>query len=501
MEIISLLVLAMYCAALLGLAAYSLHRGWLLWLYRRPGRSGITRARWDRSLPPITVQLPVYNERFVVGRLIDAACALDYPRDRLEIQVLDDSDDETRELIARRVRARRADGTRIEHLRRGSRAGYKAGALAYGLERAQGDFVLILDADFVPPADLLRRMLPPLADGSVGMVQARWGHLNEGTSWFTRAQALILDAHFHIEHGARAAAGLFFNFNGTAGLWRRSCLHDAGGWQADTLTEDLDLSYRAQMRGWRFVYLADVVVPGELPEVMRAFKSQQARWARGSIETARKLMPDLWAGDWPLRLKLEALAHLTSYAPSLLTLALSMLILPAMIVRLGHGWPAPLWVDGSLFALLLAPLIRFYGTTRRLAGRRAWPGLAIDLPLILALGIGISVNNSRALLSGVFGRSRAEFIRTPKLGGSTSKGRSAEVDERGGTRAGYRARANWWNTAAETALAAYVAVAVLYSLNHGLYPSIPFLLLFLYGFASVAAGSILDRRRAFGARA
>jgi cellulose synthase/poly-beta-1,6-N-acetylglucosamine synthase-like glycosyltransferase len=476
-------ILAVYGLALVGLVIYGLHRGWLLLTYRRLRHTPRRPSAWPGPLPRVTVQLPVYNERYVVERLLDAVCALDYPRDLLEVQVLDDSDDDTAELARRRVRRYAERGVRIEHIRRGGRGGYKAGALAYGLARAHGEFVLVLDADFVPPADLLRRMLPPFADRSVGMVQARWGHLNADASWLTRAQALVLDAHFHIEHGARSAAGLFFNFNGTAGIWRARCIHDADGWQVDTLTEDVDLSYRAQMRGWHFVYLPDVVVPGELPESVRAFRSQQARWARGSIQTARKLLPALLRGQWSWRVKLEAVAHLTAYVPSSLTLAVAVLVLPAAVVRLRHGWPLLLVADLVFFAAAVGPVSYFYAETLRANGRRAWPAALAYVPLVLALGIGISANNTRALLAGLFRRGPAAFVRTPKQGGSSS---------------GYRAPFNPWGAAAETALALYVAVAVGYALWHGLYPSIPFLLLFQYGFAAMAAGSLaqpIGRRR------
>jgi cellulose synthase/poly-beta-1,6-N-acetylglucosamine synthase-like glycosyltransferase len=434
--------------------------------------------------PRVTVQLPVYNERYVVERLIDAVCGLDYPRDRLEIQVLDDSTDETAGLARERVANYRAAGIDVHYLRRDRRVGYKAGALAYGLQRASGEFVLVLDADFVPMPDLVRRILPPFADPQVGMVQSRWGHLNEGTSWLTRAQALILDAHFHIEHGARAAAGLFFNFNGTAGMWRVECLRDAGGWQSDTLTEDLDLSYRAQMRGWRFVYLPNVVVPGELPENIRSFKSQQARWAQGSMQTACKLLPELLRGGWSWRVKLEAVMHLTSYLPSLLTLTLAVLVFPAAIVRLQHGWPLLLLVDLVFFFAALGPLAYFYGETMRAGQRRVWPTVLIYVPMILALGIGISVNNTKALLSGLRARGEPEFVRTPK---------------RGGAGGGYHARFSGWDTAVESAFAVYVAIAIGYAVLNGLYPSIPFLFLFQCGFTAVAASSLMreDRKLAF----
>ena len=285
------------------------------------------------ALPHVTVQLPVYNERRVVERLIDAAAALDWPRERLEVQVLDDSSDETSALAAAAVARACAAGVDAVHLRRGSREGYKAGALAAGLAVARGEFIAIFDADFVPPPCTLRRLMPRFADAGVGMVQARWGHLNRGRSLLTAAQATLLDAHFLLEHAVRAGRGLFFNFNGTAGIWRRTCIEDAGGWSHATLTEDLDLSYRAQLAGWRFAYAPDVVVPAELPSDMAAFKSQQRRWARGSIQTARRVLPGLWRRDLPLAVKLEAFFHLTANAAYPLLLALGLLLLPVLLAR------------------------------------------------------------------------------------------------------------------------------------------------------------------------
>ncbi len=471
---IDLLVLGAYALTLCCLAAFSLHRGWLVVLHRRHAQRPRPASEWHAPWPIVTVQLPIYNERFVVERLIDAACALDYPRDRLQIQVLDDSDDETVELAGRRVARYAGRGVPIEHIRRGRRTGYKAGALACGLERARGEFVLILDADFLPPRDLLKRLLPPFADPAVGMVQARWGHLNANASWLTRAQALLLDGHFLIEHSARAGAGLFFNFNGTAGMWRVSCLRDAGGWQADTLTEDLDLSYRAQMRGWRFFYLPELCVPAELPLSLSAFKSQQARWAQGSTQTALKLLPGLLRGRWSLQVKLEAVAHLGGHLAAPLTLALSILVFPAVIVRLELGRPLLLLADLVLFLAAMGPLNSFYAETLKARGRRVWPTLLFAVPLVMAVGIGISLNNTRAALAGLT-RRPAEFVRTPKQGRA---------------RGGYRARYSFWLTALELGLAAYLAVAVGYALANGLYPSIPFLLLFLCGFSAVALGSL-----------
>ncbi len=472
---IAVAVLTAYGLAFAGLVIYSLHRGSLLLTYLRHARRCVAPAPsdWSGDWPHVTVQLPIYNERYVVRRLLDAVAALDYPRDRLEIQVLDDSDDDTVELAGRRIAHHSGSGIDIVHLRRKDRSGYKAGALAYGLARVKGEFVLILDADFVPQPDLIKRILAPFRDDDIGMAQARWGHLNEADSWLTRVQALLLDAHFHLEHGARAAAGLFFNFNGTAGMWRVECLRDAGGWRADTLTEDLDMSYRAQMRGWRFAYLPDLVVPAELPKRMQAFKNQQARWAQGTIETACRTLPAIIRGPWSVRVKLEAVAHLTSYVPEPLTLALAILVFPAVIVRLQHGWPALLIADLFFLLAAIGPISFYYAATIRANGRKAWPAIIYYVPLILALGVGLSVNNTGAVLAGL-SRRTSEFVRTPKQG-------SACV--------GYRSHFSRFGFLLECALAGYLALAIAYTLANGIYPSIPFLSLFLWGFVVVAAGS------------
>jgi len=313
-------------AVLALLLPFASHRTHLLWLARRP-RPRV--GAWEGPLPVVTVQLPVYNERDVVERLIDAACGMDYPRDRLEVQVLDDSTDDTVAAAAARVEVWQSRGVRVSHLRRDVRTGFKAGALAFGAAQARGDLLLVLDADFVAPPGLVHDLLGPFQDQGVGMVQARWDHLNAEENRLTRAQALVLDGHFFFEQGGRYVGGRFFNFNGTAGMWRRSCLEDAGGWQADTLTEDLDLSYRAQMRGWRFVFLEDVGVPAEVPASVGALEVQQRRWAQGGIQTARKLLPALLRGPWPGRVKTEAAVHLLGHLAHPLTLALALLLFPS----------------------------------------------------------------------------------------------------------------------------------------------------------------------------
>ncbi len=297
------LTLAAYFFVLIVLAAYGWHRYYLVYLYmRHRDRQPQPGPQLD-PLPVVTIQLPLYNEMYVADRLIDTVCEIDYPRELLEIQVLDDSTDETRGIAELAVRRRAAQGFDIRYYHRTDRTGYKAGALEAGLKVARGEFVAIFDADFIPTSDFLQRLMPHFADPKVGMVQARWGHINQDYSLLTRIQAILLDAHFVLEHGGRNRSGRFFNFNGTAGIWRRSAIADAGGWQHDTLTEDLDLSYRAQLRGWRFVFVPDVIAPAEVPVEMNAFKSQQHRWAKGSIQTCRKLLPTILRAKVPLAVK------------------------------------------------------------------------------------------------------------------------------------------------------------------------------------------------------
>lgn len=405
-----------YLAVLVALLPFGAHRlALLLSRFRRP--KPVEAAAWCGDLPRVTVQLPVYNEAAVVERLIDAACQLDYPADRLDVQLLDDSTDETSDLAATRVRKWRLVGVDVTHIRRQTRTGFKAGALAHGLITARGEYVLVLDADFVPPRDLIRRLLPPFVDPTVGMVQARWSHLNEGASWLTLAQALLLDAHFSLEHEARYRAGRFFNFNGTAGMWRRRCVVEAGGWRAKTLTEDLDLSYRAQLAGWRFVYRDDIAVPGELPESLRALEVQQQRWAEGAVQTARALLPTIWRSGHPVATRLEATAHLLGH------LAHPMAILLAITVAIGAwagtaGTFAPVWVHFLGLALAFAPFVAFYAVAARLRGRGA--GHAVRATgAALVLGIGLGVPLSAAVLRGLVGGSKT-FVRTPKRGEAAS---------------------------------------------------------------------------------
>ncbi len=399
-------------AALL-LAAFGGHRLHLARQYRRHVRHLDRKERRTAQLPTVTVQLPLYNERYVAERVILAAAALDYPRDRLEIQVLDDSTDDTTDRVARVVSRLRARGVDIKHLRRESRTGFKAGALANGLSRASGELIAIFDADFTPQPDFLKRIVGEFADPAVGMVQARWSHINERHSWLTRAQALQLDAHFTVEHGVRAATGLFFNFNGTAGVWRLRAIEDAGGWRADTLTEDLDLSYRAQLHGWRFVYRDDVTAPAELPVEMAAYRQQQQRWAQGGAEAARLLLPRILRATLPRRVKWEAVWHLTShFAYPLLTLV----TIAGLAVGLLAKTDAVRWVlaaDGVLLTFAMGSLVYFYGVTAQARGGESWRRRLFLVPAIMIIGAGIALEQTVAVARGLAGR-RTPFRRTPK---------------------------------------------------------------------------------------
>jgi glycosyltransferase involved in cell wall biosynthesis len=408
-------LLALHFAASLVLALYGLHRLWLGVGYVRHVRSrSRPTTRSSRTLPRVTVQLPLYNERYVARRVIRAAGAIDYPRELLEIQVLDDSTDETSQVVRQAVAELQRRGVRAKHVRRGDRAGYKAGALAAGLKDAWGELVAIFDADFVPTRDFLLRTVGEFEDPTVGMVQTRWAHLNAQSSLLTRAQALQLDAHFAVEHGVRAATGCFFNFNGTAGVWRREAIEDAGGWRADTLTEDLDLSYRAQLAGWRFVYRDDVAVPAELPVEVAAYRLQQERWAQGGVQTARKLLPAVLRADITRRAKAEAFFQLTG------SLAAYPVLVVLAVVSLAAGWLVEplhknlvLAADGALLGFAGIALATFYGVAARVRDPDRWWRRLPLVPAIMVLGAGISLGQAMAVYRGLVRRD-TPFRRTPK---------------------------------------------------------------------------------------
>jgi cellulose synthase/poly-beta-1,6-N-acetylglucosamine synthase-like glycosyltransferase len=414
----------LYALCVLLLSLYGFNSLVLTWLYLRHRHDSIPVPSPPDEWPHVTVQLPIYNELHTVERLLAAAAGLDYPRERLEIQVLDDSTDATRWVAARTVARLRRQGTDMIYIARLDRTGFKAGALAAGLAKAKGELIAIFDADFLPPPDFLQRIVPYFADPTVGCVQTRWGHLNRGYSLFTQAQALGVDGHFVVEQTARSRAGLFINFNGTAGVWRRACIEDAGGWQGDTLTEDLDLSYRAQLRGWRIGYLPDVVVPAELPAQISAFKRQQARWAQGSIQTALKLLGPLLRSDQPCSVKLEGAIHLTGYLVHPLMLLVVPLTLPMSFSRSWMLAAAPWLVIAAAGPPLLYTVAQFADGSTEPSSRAQAEGLTKvgehwhyrlwALPLLVLLGMGLALSNTWAVLKAALGLHQG-FQRTPKF--------------------------------------------------------------------------------------
>ena len=484
-----------YFVVMVILAFYGIHRYQLVWLYyrnrRNEARSDQPPAHFAESdLPFVTIQLPIFNEQYVIDRLVDACCRIEYPRDRFEIQVLDDSTDETRE-VASGIVQRYAEGfgdlppQPIYYLHRTDRYGYKAGALDAGLNSARGELVAIFDADFVPPPDWLYKVIHHFAEPGVGMVQTRWTHLNRNYSFLTQVEAILLDGHFVLEHGGRSRAGVFFNFNGTAGMWRRRAIEEAGGWQHDTLTEDTDLSYRAQLKGWRFKYLQDVECPAELPIEMTAFKTQQARWAKGLIQTGKKILPRVLKSDAPWHTKLEAWYHLTANISYPLMIVLSTLLMPAMIIRSWQGWLQMLLIDFPLFMASTFSVSSFYLVSQKELFPRKWPRTFLYLPFLMALGVGLTITNTKAVLEALFGVQSA-FARTPKYR-VQNKGEKAIAAKK------YRKRLGiipW----IELAIGCYFAFTVWYAVISENYFTIPFLLLFVLGYWYTGLLSLLQGR-------
>jgi cellulose synthase/poly-beta-1,6-N-acetylglucosamine synthase-like glycosyltransferase len=484
MSLIEASILGLYFLTLVILAVFGLHRYVMVYLYYRHRDKKALPAALPATLPKVTVQLPLYNEMYVVERLLDSVCRIRYPKDLLEIQVLDDSTDETVGITRSLVERYQAEGFDITYLHRTDRSGYKAGALEAGMKVAKGEFILIFDADFIAPEDILEKCLGHFDDPKVGMVQARWDHINRDYSLLTQVQAILLDGHFILEHGGRNRGGRFFNFNGTAGIWRRETITDGGGWQHDTLTEDLDLSYRCQLKGWRFVFVQDVVAPAEIPVEMNAFKSQQNRWAKGSVQVCKKLLPRILASDLPRHVKTEATFHLTANFAYPLMVLMSLLMFPAMVIRYNMGWYEMLIVDVPLFMGATMSVCSFYSMSQREVTKdnAAWRSRLKYLPAVLAAGIGLSINNSRAVLEALFGH-ETEFTRTPKY---RVEGQGDDWKAKR-----YRGPASLVPYL-ELTLGIYYGFMAYYALTNGIFGTLPFILIFQSGYLYAACLSLFQ---------
>lgn len=479
------LSVVLYYGLLFLLAIFCLHRFFLVLLYYKtrrqdPELAAMTPEEW----PDVTVQLPLFNEKYVAERLLRQAAALDYPSGKLEIQVLDDSTDETTTLVAGLVSKLREKGVNINHLHRTVRNGFKAGALALGLTCCRGELVAVFDADFLPSPDFLRRTVPYFKESKLGMVQARWEFINRDYSWLTRVQALLLDGHFVIEHAARNRSGRFFNFNGTAGIWRRTAITDAGGWCADTLTEDLDLSYRAQMRGWNFLYLKDLTVESELPEDINSFKTQQHRWAKGSAETLLKLARPLLKSSLPIPVKLEAFFHMAGNFAYLLLLALALVMYPSLIGRFNMPWQRLLLIDVPLFLATSCAVSLFFLVSQWENGHYNRHTL-ITLPLTLAVGVGLAINNGKAVFEALFNY-RTPFVRTPKF----------NLKDSGSLRPAY-CRPLYTVPTMEIFVGLYFCLIMTVAVHLEKFALLPFLALFACGFTGNGVLSLIHGKRRF----
>ncbi len=465
------------------LSIYGLHRYDVIRTYFKHRKNATTEPpRHFEQLPPVTIQLPLYNERYVVERLVEEVVKIEYPRELLQIQVLDDSTDDTAPFAEALVERYRAMGYPIEYHHRNNRHGFKAGALQEGLKTATGEFVAIFDADFCPPSDFLTRTIHFFADSSIGVVQTRWSYLNRDYNFLTEVEAMMLDGHFILEHGARSRAGYFFNFNGTAGILRKSMIDDAGGWQHDTLTEDSDLSYRAQLKGWKFVYLPGLDCPSELPVEMHGFQVQQSRWAKGLTQVAKKLVPSLLKADIPQRVKVEAFLHLTPNISYPLMIVVSALMLPVMIVRFYMGVWQMVFLDLPLIAASFWSISAFYVVAYRELYPKTWKRSLVLLPMLIAVGIGLTIINTRAVLEAIFGVQTA-FARTPKYAVGE---RPVNLEAKK-----YRRRSGWLPYA-EILVGCYFVTMIVFAITTYNFFAIPFLLLFVAGYWWAGFGTLIQ---------
>ncbi len=476
-------ILIFYFVTLTILTLFSGHGFVMLYYHKKYSNKFPVKSEFKKD-KVVTIQLPLYNEMYVVERLIDAVCLIEYPKELLEIQVLDDSTDETVDIVAAKVEQKRKEGFDIKQIRRTNRVGYKAGALREGLQVARGEYVAIFDADFIPKPNFLENTLAYFSDEKIGMVQSRWEHLNENYSLLTKVQALALNGHFVIEQSVRNKSGFFINFNGTGGVWRKDCIEDAGNWQDDTITEDLDLSYRAQLRGWKFVFLRDFTTPAELPAEMNALKAQQFRWTKGAVETAKKILPKVWATDISLRVKLQATFHLTNNIVFPFILTAGILNVPLVFIKNSGPYDGFFNVM-SIFVLAFISSFLFYLYAQKDV-HEDWRKRIVLFPLFMAGSMGLAVNNTRAVLEGLVNK-KTEFVRTPKF--KVEKNSDSFVSNK------YLKKTKVdISTYVEFILALYCLIGVVASIYFLELAALPFHLMFFIGFGTV---SLLSLKQAF----
>lgn len=489
-DVLIYIVVTVYALAILFVLFHSMFDAHLIFHYLRSSKQKKSIIIREDFRPFVTIQLPVYNEMHVVERLIDAVAAIDYPMDRMEIQVLDDSTDETSELIASKVALLQQKQFSIFHIQRTNREGYKAGALKQALNLAKGEFLAVFDADFLPAKDFLKKTIPYFADESIGMVQTKWGHINKDASLLAKLQAIALDGHFSIEQQGRNAAGYFINFNGTAGVWRKQTILDAGNWQEDTLTEDFDLSYRAQMKGWQFKYLENFITPAELPPLVSALKSQQFRWTKGGAETARKNLGTLFNTRLPFSTKLHGAFHLIYSFGFISIIIFALLTVPLLFVKQYYPQYHLLFKFSGLLGIsflvyFIHYFISYYNNTKGHTGRRVW-GFITHFPLFVSLFIGLSLSNAIGIMQGYLGI-KSGFIRTPKF--NTIKAGDEAI------KSSYAQSKINWLTFTEGILIFYFLFGLIEAFNFKNYGSMPLLLMAFIGFSMIFYLSIRERRK------
>lgn len=468
-------ILIFYFLSLSVLFAFGMHGLFLLYYYRKYKNKKIVQPPMPDKFPTVTIQVPLFNELYVSERIVHTICKINYPKDKLEIQVLDDSTDETPQILIPIVAHYKSEGFNIKYIHRTNRQGFKAGALKEGLKQAEGEFIAIFDADFLPGSDFLMKTIPHFANPNIGMVQTRWEHLNEEFSILTKAQALALDGHFAIEQQVRFQSGFFINFNGTAGIWRKECIIDAGNWHSDTLTEDLDLSYRAQLKGWKFVYLNDVTSPAELPADINALKTQQFRWTKGAVETAKKLLPQVLKSNFSAKHKFESIVHLTSNIVFPFIVIVAILNVPIVLLKNITEAYDFYYSLMSIFVLASVSTFLFYTFAQKTI-HLDWTKRILLFPLFLAGSMGFAVNNTKAVLEALIGK-KSGFVRTPKAGiiGKTATDALRKSKHRKINPTVYF----------ELLLAAYFVVGLAISVYYLEIAAIPFQLMFFFGFGSV----------------